>query len=110
MNEAPVFHDPVGRRWRRVRRSGWSFAVAASLLGGLLILSVLVNPLLPRLNLKSAGSLPHAADIGLKPTPLVVTRGQQMARRAAHELSSEIRSSGTVRGRWPSQIKVASKS
>src|SRR5215208_3101794 len=107
MNEVPVFHDPAGLRWRRVRRTGRSLAVAASLLGGVLVLSVLVNPLLPRLNLKAAKSLPQAADIKPKPPPLVVTRGQQKARRAARELRRELRLSGFVPGRRPSQMKAA---
>jgi cellulose synthase/poly-beta-1,6-N-acetylglucosamine synthase-like glycosyltransferase/peptidoglycan/xylan/chitin deacetylase (PgdA/CDA1 family) len=106
MNETPVFHDPAGRRWRRVRRAWQSLAVAATLLGGILVLSVLVNPLLPRLDLKAAASLPRAADIKLKPTPLVATRGQQRARRAAHERRREIRLSGTAAGRRPPQVKA----
>ena len=90
-----------------MRRTGRSFAVAASLLGGVLVLSVLVNPLLPRLNLKAAKSLPRDADIKPKPPPLVVTRGQQKARRAAHELKRELKLSGIIPGRRPSQMRVA---
>jgi cellulose synthase/poly-beta-1,6-N-acetylglucosamine synthase-like glycosyltransferase/peptidoglycan/xylan/chitin deacetylase (PgdA/CDA1 family)/spore germination protein YaaH len=107
MNEAPVFHDPEGRRWRRVRRAGRSLAVVASLLGGVLVLSVIVNPLLPRLHLKAAASLPHAADIKPKATPPVFTRGQQRAWRAERELKREIKSSGVVTARKPSQRKAA---
>jgi cellulose synthase/poly-beta-1,6-N-acetylglucosamine synthase-like glycosyltransferase/peptidoglycan/xylan/chitin deacetylase (PgdA/CDA1 family) len=107
MTEVPVFHDPAGRRWRHVRRTGRSLAVAASLLGGILVLSVIVNPFLPRLNLRAAKVLPRAADIKPTPPPLVVTRSQQKALRAAHELQRELQSARLVPGRRPSQMKVA---
>ena len=43
--EAPVFYDPKGRRWRRVRRTWLSLAVVVTSLAAIFVVSVLVNPL-----------------------------------------------------------------
>jgi cellulose synthase/poly-beta-1,6-N-acetylglucosamine synthase-like glycosyltransferase/peptidoglycan/xylan/chitin deacetylase (PgdA/CDA1 family)/spore germination protein YaaH len=107
MTETPIFYDPAGRRWRHVRRTWLSLAVAASLLGGIFVLSVIVNPLLPKLNLKSSKVLPLASDIKPTPPPLVVTRRQQEVRRAEHELRRALQSAPAVPARRPSEMKVA---
>lgn len=84
--EGPVFYDPAGRRWRRVRRTWLALAVLVTALTAIFIASVLANPLLPHLNLRPAASLPHPADI--KPKPLSIPRSpaEQKAKRAQAEL------------------------
>ena len=56
----PVFFDPVGRRWPRVRLVWLALAVLISLLTATLVTSVLVNPVLPHLSLRSSATLPRA--------------------------------------------------
>src|SRR5215475_13342076 len=77
----PVFYDPVGRRRRRVRQVGLVFAAVASALAAIFVASVLINPWLPRLNLRQIASLPNANDTRLK-APSIVTPREQKARRA----------------------------
>ena len=89
-SDIPVFFDPAGRRWRRTRRIGLFFAVVVTGVAAVFITSVLVNPLLPHLNLRPLAGLPHAADI--KPKPLILARnpGAQRAKRAAAVLQREL--------------------
>jgi cellulose synthase/poly-beta-1,6-N-acetylglucosamine synthase-like glycosyltransferase/peptidoglycan/xylan/chitin deacetylase (PgdA/CDA1 family)/spore germination protein YaaH len=46
---APVFLDESGRRWRRWRRGALALGIFTSIVGGSVVLSVLVPPLIPRL-------------------------------------------------------------
>ncbi len=46
---APVFLDESGRRWRRVRAAGLGIGIVSSIAGGMVVLSLLVPPLIPRL-------------------------------------------------------------
>lgn len=50
--QSPVFHDPGGRRWRRVRRVWLGVSVIATGLAVVFILSVLARPVLPNIDLK----------------------------------------------------------
>jgi hypothetical protein len=49
--ESPVFHDPRGRRWRRVRRIWLALSVVVTGLAIIFIASVLASPVLPSLSL-----------------------------------------------------------
>jgi peptidoglycan-N-acetylglucosamine deacetylase len=61
--KSPVFYDPRGRRWRRVRRTYLALGITVTAITGIFIASVLANPLLPRLNLRPLSSLPRSSDI-----------------------------------------------
>ena len=89
-SNTPVFFDPAGRRGRRTRRAGLAFAVLVTALAIVFITSVLVNPVLPHLNLRPLAVLPHAADI--KPKPLITARNPvaQRAKHAAAALQREL--------------------
>ena len=54
--KTPVFYDPHGCRWRRVRRAYLALAIVVTLLTGIFIASVLSHPSLPRLTLSSRKS------------------------------------------------------
>ena len=58
--ESQIFYDPRGRRWKRVRRTWLALAVAATALAAVFIVSVLVNPILPQLNLRQYAHTPRA--------------------------------------------------
>jgi cellulose synthase/poly-beta-1,6-N-acetylglucosamine synthase-like glycosyltransferase/peptidoglycan/xylan/chitin deacetylase (PgdA/CDA1 family)/spore germination protein YaaH len=84
--DAPVFYDPAGRRWRRVRRTWMALAVAITSLAAIFISSVLVNPALPSFHLRPVASLPHTADIKPKSLSVPANPSQQKAKRAREEL------------------------
>jgi cellulose synthase/poly-beta-1,6-N-acetylglucosamine synthase-like glycosyltransferase/peptidoglycan/xylan/chitin deacetylase (PgdA/CDA1 family) len=84
--ESPVFHDPLGRRWRRVRRTWLAFAVLVTSLAAIFIASVLVNPVLPSFNIRPVASLPHTADIKPKSPNVPANPVEQRAKRAQVEL------------------------
>ena len=50
--DSPVFHDPHGRRWRRVKRTYLFLAVVVTGVAVVFIMSVLANPVLPNFNLR----------------------------------------------------------
>ena len=84
--ESPVFYDPAGRRWRRVRRTWLALAVIVTGLAATFIASVLVNPVLPSFNVHPVASLPHTADIKPKPLDIPANPSEQKAKRAQAEL------------------------
>ncbi len=107
--ESPVFYDPKGRRWRRVRRTWLALAAIITALAALFIASVLANPLLPSFNLRSIASLPHAADTKLKPPPLPPPPKpprEQKVQRAIGELRRAEATTRIVPGKRASQIPI----
>jgi cellulose synthase/poly-beta-1,6-N-acetylglucosamine synthase-like glycosyltransferase/peptidoglycan/xylan/chitin deacetylase (PgdA/CDA1 family)/spore germination protein YaaH len=84
--ESPVFYDPAGRRWKRVRRVWFVLAIAVTSLTAVLIASVLVNPALPSLSIRPVSSLPHTTDLKPKPLPVAANPIQQKARKAQADL------------------------
>ncbi len=55
----PIFFDPANKRWPRLRLGIALIALILTLLLGALILSILVSPALPTLNLPGVSFLPH---------------------------------------------------
>ena len=84
--DTPVFYDPAGRRWRRVRRTWLALAVIVTTLAAVFIASVLANPLLPGFNLRPVASLPRPNDIKPKPLTIAANPSEQKAKRAQVEL------------------------
>ncbi|HYX40687.1 MAG TPA: glycosyl hydrolase family 18 protein, partial [Pyrinomonadaceae bacterium] len=107
--DAPVFYDPHGRRWRRVGRTGMPLAVVSAILAAIFVASVIINPFLPRLNLKPiSNSLPKPEDTKLAPTPppLPATKSEQQAKRAQIELKRALAVTPTVPARKPDVMHV----
>jgi hypothetical protein len=84
--DSPVFYDPAGRRWRRVRRTWMALAITVTSLTAVLIASVLVNPVLPSINIHPVPGLPHTADIKPKSLKIPANPSQQKAKKAQAEL------------------------
>jgi cellulose synthase/poly-beta-1,6-N-acetylglucosamine synthase-like glycosyltransferase/peptidoglycan/xylan/chitin deacetylase (PgdA/CDA1 family)/spore germination protein YaaH len=84
--ESPVFYDPAGRRWKRVRRTWMAVAIVITCLAGVLIASVLVNPALPSFNIRPVASLPQRSDIKPKALPAPANPSQQKAKKAQADL------------------------
>jgi peptidoglycan-N-acetylglucosamine deacetylase len=88
--DSPVFYDPAGRRWRRVRRIWMTLAVVVTSLAAVFTASVLVNPALPSFNIRSVASLPNTADIKPKRLSVPANPSQQKAKKAQAELQRAI--------------------
>ena len=73
----PVFHDPQGRRWRRVRRIWLALSVLVTALAIIFIASVLANPALPVLNLR-----PKPPNIPANPSERKAKKAQAELQRA----------------------------
>ena len=86
--KSPVFYDPHGRRWRRVRRTYLALGVAVTAAVGIFIASVLANPLLPRLNLRPISSLPRPSDLLPQAIKLPPKNPRELEARKAQELSA----------------------
>lgn len=64
---SPIFYDPEQKRWRRFKRSAQIIGAILSVIFGVLIVSVLMNPVLPALGLTAAKNLPQAHHIAPPP-------------------------------------------
>ena len=82
----PVFYDPTARRRRYLNRAALALAIACTGLASVFIASVLVNPVLPRLNLPQLAALPNAAEAKPALPPIINNRAAQKAERAQIEL------------------------
>src|SRR6185295_17546585 len=92
-SDSPVFHDPHGRRWRRVRRIWLALSVLVTALAIVFIASVFANPVLPSFNLKSLSALPQRVNLkDLKPKPpnLPANPSERKARKAQAELQGAL--------------------
>ena len=83
---APVFHDPHGRRWRRVRRIWLALSIIATGIAIVFIASVFANPVLPIINLRQIPSLPQTTDLKPKAPNLPANPSERKARKAQVEL------------------------
>ena len=106
--DSPVFYDPAGRRWRRVRRTWLALAVLVTTLAAVSIISILVNPVLPKFNLKQIEGLPRASDLKPEPapTPTPQTVREMKAKRAKEELDQALAKSKVVPAKRRSQLPV----
>jgi cellulose synthase/poly-beta-1,6-N-acetylglucosamine synthase-like glycosyltransferase/peptidoglycan/xylan/chitin deacetylase (PgdA/CDA1 family)/spore germination protein YaaH len=86
-----IFHDPRGRRRVHMRISGIVLAAVTTILAGTLIISIVINPILPQVDLPSLAAFPHSADTKLKLAGPVTTRAQQRAVQSAKELKRSLR-------------------
>ena len=82
---SPVFYDPRGRRWRRVKRTYLALGIAVTAITAVFIASVLANPLLPRLNLRPLQNLPRSSDLKLQP-PIALPNAREVKAKKAQDL------------------------
>ncbi|HKR12364.1 MAG TPA: glycosyltransferase [Pyrinomonadaceae bacterium] len=91
---APIFFDPSGRRWRHVRRLRLMLAAIATVLIAILIVSILVNPLLPHLDLRP------------KTPALALTRRDQNAQHAQAELKKALHETKKAAAEQRPQVNI----
>ncbi|HEU4434167.1 MAG TPA: polysaccharide deacetylase family protein, partial [Pyrinomonadaceae bacterium] len=105
--DSPVFHDPEGRRWRRVRRLWLATSIIVTALAAIFIASVLANPVLPRLNLRQLVGLPHTANLKPKRLDLPANPSERKARKAQVELQQALaKTTYVVPGKRGSHIPI----
>src|ERR1700704_5627074 len=81
---APVFFDPDNKRWPRLRRGVFLTGLVLSTLFGVLIFSILINPLLPELHLPQSSLFGKGTRT---PTAeLIETEPQRKLREAKQKL------------------------
>jgi cellulose synthase/poly-beta-1,6-N-acetylglucosamine synthase-like glycosyltransferase/peptidoglycan/xylan/chitin deacetylase (PgdA/CDA1 family)/spore germination protein YaaH len=83
----PVFFDPDQKRWPRLRRGVFLTGLIFSSLFGVLIVSILINPLLPKLNLPRMSFLPN--DARAPTAGAVETEAQRRLRETKQRLELE---------------------
>jgi cellulose synthase/poly-beta-1,6-N-acetylglucosamine synthase-like glycosyltransferase/peptidoglycan/xylan/chitin deacetylase (PgdA/CDA1 family)/spore germination protein YaaH len=69
-----------------VRRTWLALAVLVTFLAAIFIASVLINPILPSINIRPVASLPHTGDLKPKSLSIPVNPSQQKAKKAREEL------------------------
>jgi len=78
--ELPVFHDPQGRRWRRVRRTWLALSIVVTALAAIFIASVFARPVLPGFNLKELK--PRPPSLPANPSERKATKAEADLQRA----------------------------
>jgi len=89
--QRPVFFDPSQKRWPRLRRALAAVAVVLTAVFSLLILSILVNPVLPKLNLPAATSLPGSSHLSPPLRPAVVPLHRRDERNVRQRIERELK-------------------
>ena len=106
-SDSPVFHDPEGRRWRRVRRTWLFLAIFVTGLAVLFIASVLANPVLPTFNLRQLNGLPRTADLKPKAPDIPANPSEQTAKKAQADLQHALaKTKHIVPGRRRSHLAI----
>jgi cellulose synthase/poly-beta-1,6-N-acetylglucosamine synthase-like glycosyltransferase/peptidoglycan/xylan/chitin deacetylase (PgdA/CDA1 family)/spore germination protein YaaH len=59
----PIFYDPARRRWRRFKRGSQLLLAVGSLIFAALLVSIVINPVLPSLGLPAARVLPQVHHV-----------------------------------------------
>jgi cellulose synthase/poly-beta-1,6-N-acetylglucosamine synthase-like glycosyltransferase/peptidoglycan/xylan/chitin deacetylase (PgdA/CDA1 family)/spore germination protein YaaH len=86
----PVFYDVAGRRWKRFSVAGVILGIATTVLAGFFIVSVLINPFLPQLKLKSIVALPQQPDTKLRlPELPPLTKSETLLKQSSEKAKLE---------------------
>jgi len=87
--QRPVFFDPSQKRWPRLRQLTLAGGTVLSVIFVLLLLSILINPVLPSLNLPGATSLPGASHLSPPLRPAIVAPHRRDARNVSQRIERE---------------------
>ena len=94
---APIFYDPEQKRWPRLRRGALATGLVLSVLIGVLVTSILVNPVLPALRLPSVSLLPSSSHLAPPRAPLLLPARERALREAKRKLGFERRRQALLR-------------
>jgi cellulose synthase/poly-beta-1,6-N-acetylglucosamine synthase-like glycosyltransferase/spore germination protein YaaH/peptidoglycan/xylan/chitin deacetylase (PgdA/CDA1 family) len=87
--EMPVFFDPDRKRWPRLRGGVYISGLVLSLLFGVLIVSILLNPSLPKLGLPQSSFLPTGGHVAPPAPQQILTPRQRAIRDAKRKIEQE---------------------
>src|SRR5215470_6175281 len=87
--EMPVFFDPDRKRWPRLRGGVYLSGLVLSVLFGVLVLSILLNPVLPKLALPQSSILPSGGHVAPPVPPQILTPRQRAIREAKRKIEQE---------------------
>jgi cellulose synthase/poly-beta-1,6-N-acetylglucosamine synthase-like glycosyltransferase/peptidoglycan/xylan/chitin deacetylase (PgdA/CDA1 family) len=90
-----------------VRRTYLALGITITSVAAIFIASVLANPLLPTLNLRSLQNLPRTSDIKPQPRQVMPTAREAKAKKAQAELQKELSRTRIVPGRHAALLPVA---
>jgi peptidoglycan-N-acetylglucosamine deacetylase len=90
-----------------VRRTYLALGITITTVTAIFIASVLANPLLPTLNLRSLQNLPRTSDIKPQPRQVMPTAGEAKAKKAQADLQKELSRTKVVPGRHAALLPVA---
>ncbi|MGH9819495.1 MAG: hypothetical protein ACRD43_04935, partial [Pyrinomonadaceae bacterium] len=86
----PVFFDEQGHRWRAFSYVGAAAAIGTTVLIAFFVVSVLINPFLPKIRLKPFTALPQQVDTGLQVPDLPpLTKTESQIKQASKKLKAE---------------------
>ncbi|HEY6332275.1 MAG TPA: glycosyltransferase, partial [Blastocatellia bacterium] len=91
VRELPVFFDPDKKRWPRLRQGVFFTGLAVFCLFGVLIFSVLLNPILPSLKLPASSILPNGGHVAPPTIPPMLTPRQRALKEAKQKIEKERR-------------------
>ncbi|HYV24848.1 MAG TPA: glycosyltransferase [Pyrinomonadaceae bacterium] len=90
-----------------MRRTYLALGITITSVAAIFIASVLANPLLPTLNLRSLQNLPRTSDIKPQPRQVMPTAREAKAKKAQAELQKELSRTKIVPGRHAALLPVA---
>src|SRR5262245_50640650 len=87
---SPIFYDPRHRRWRRFTRTVQFIAAVCSCIVAVLLVSILMNPVLPSLGLAPVRALPHGRHLDLPQPKPIPNRAKRRFQQAKQKLSQRL--------------------
>ncbi len=105
--QPPIFHDPKGRRWPRLRGGFYVLSVLFAALLIAFVASILCNPFLPRFKLPQTRALPRNTSVRPPPLAPPVPVLPPLLRHAVTELHRAEKSAPVRKGRRPQLLKLA---
>jgi len=106
-SSSPVFYDPHGRRWRRVRAVWLAVAILSTAVIGVFIASVLAHPFLVPPSLRPFKNLPTKSDIKPAARPAIPNAREIKAKKAEAELQKVYQHMKRPPGRHSELLPVA---
>lgn len=90
VEKQPVFFDEQGHRWRAFSYLGAAVAIGTTVLIAFFVVSVLINPFLPKIRLKPFTALPQQVDTGLQVPELPpLSKTESQIKQASKKLKAE---------------------
>src|SRR5689334_14153037 len=107
---APIFYDPHRRRWRRFKRSAQFVVTVCSIIFAALLVSIVINPVLPSLGLPAARALPQVRHIAPPRPKNLLGHSERRFQKTKKKLSRYLAKSHNRTTAKPAAIQASSPS